>query len=231
MHYFRAASDVPEQFDGRLTGGGGGAKRLGQAMQREQSLATDASHQLRTPMAGLRLVIESELAAPRPDPTLALNECLAVTDRLETTVNDLLRLVRQPARSERLDVPGLFEKLRGHWHGSLARAGWRLELDAPRDDLPATWASNAAIEQALDVLIDNALRHGSGSVRIAADRVDGGIALACTDEGIQPTKPARSPTEWALGSTWRRPWWRLRAGGSSGHRSANRARSSSCWQR
>jgi signal transduction histidine kinase len=168
------------------------AKRLGQAMQREQSLATDASHQLRTPMAGLRLLIESELAAPRPDPTLALNECLSVTDRLETTVNDLLRLVRQPASSERLDVPGLFEKLHGHWHGSLALAGRRLELDASRGDLPTMWASNAAIEQALDVLIDNALRHGRGSVRIAADRVDGGIALACTDEGTQPTEPIRS---------------------------------------
>jgi signal transduction histidine kinase len=168
------------------------AKRLGQAMQREQSLATDASHQLRTPMSGLRLLIESELAAPRPDPTLALNECLAVTDRLETTVNDLLRLVRQPARSERLDVPGLFEKLHGHWNGSLALAGRRLELEAPGRDLPTTWASNAAIEQALDVLIDNALRHGRGSVRIATDRVDGGISLACTDEGTQPTEPARS---------------------------------------
>jgi signal transduction histidine kinase len=175
------------------------AKRLGQAMQREQSLATDASHQLRTPMAGLRLVIESELAAPRPDPTLALNECLAVTDRLETTVNDLLRLVRQPARSERLDVPGLFEKLRGHWHGSLATAGRRLEVDAPRGDLPTMWASNAAIEQALDVLIDNALRHGSGSVRIGADRVDGGIALACTDEGTQPAEPVRSPDGVGIG--------------------------------
>ncbi len=168
------------------------AKRLGQAMQREQSLATDASHQLRTPMAGLRLVIESELAAPRPDPTLALNECLAVTDRLETTVNDLLRLVRQPARSERLDLPGVFEKLRGHWHSSLALAGRRLELDASRGDLPTMWVSNAAIEQALDVLIDNALRHGRGSVRITADRIDGGVALACTDEGTQPTEPARS---------------------------------------
>jgi signal transduction histidine kinase len=175
------------------------AKRLGQAMQREQSLATDASHQLRTPMAGLRLLIESELAAPRPDPTLALNECLAVTDRLETTVKDLLRLVRQPASSEQLDVPGLFEKLRGHWHGSLARAGRRLELDAPRGDLPTLWASNAAIEQALDVLIDNALRHGRGSVRIAADRVGGGIALACTDEGTRPTEPARSHDGMGIG--------------------------------
>jgi signal transduction histidine kinase len=143
-------------------------------------------------MAGLRLVIESELSAPRPDPTLALNECLAVTDRLERTVNDLLRLVRQPARSERLDLPGLFEKLRGHWHGSLATAGRRLEFDAPPGDLPTMWASNAAIEQALDVLIDNALRHGRGSVRIAADRVDGGIALACADEGTQPADPTRS---------------------------------------
>jgi signal transduction histidine kinase len=168
------------------------AKRLGLAMQREQSLATDASHQLRTPMAGLRLLIESELAAPRADPTLVLNDCLAVTDRLETTVKDLLRLVRQPVRNERLDVPVLFEKMLGHWHGPLELAGRRLEVDAPPGDLPAVWASNAAIEQALDVLIDNAMRHGRGTIHIATDRVDGGVALTCADEGTQPTGPTQS---------------------------------------
>lgn len=158
------------------------AKRLGQAMQRERSLATDASHQLRTPMAGLRLVLETELAAPRADPATALNECLDVTDRLETTVNDLLRLIRQPRRAEQLNVGVLTRQVSTHWNGPLATRGRRLEIVAS-ETLPTVSASNAAIAQALDVLMDNALRHGTGTVSLTSERVTGGIALSVTDEG------------------------------------------------
>jgi signal transduction histidine kinase len=175
------------------------AKRLGQAMQREQSLATDASHQLRTPMAGLRLVLESELSAPRADPSLALNECLAVTDRLETTVNDLLRLVRQPTRNASLDVPALGEQMRLHWHGPLANAGRRFDVEVPSSDLPTVWASTAAISQALDVLIDNALRHGQGSVRLSIDALDGGLSFGVSDEGTLPNEPAPQPAGLGIG--------------------------------
>jgi signal transduction histidine kinase len=175
------------------------AKRLGQAMQREQSLATDASHQLRTPMAGLRLLLESELSAPRADPSLALNECLTVTDRLETTVNDLLRLVRQPTRNVQLDMPALREQMRLHWHGPLAAAGRRFDVEVSSSDLPAVWASTAAISQALDVLMDNALRHGQGSVRLIVGKVDGGLSFTVTDEGIVANEPARQPDGLGIG--------------------------------
>jgi signal transduction histidine kinase len=175
------------------------AKRLGQAMQREQSLATDASHQLRTPMAGLRLLLESELSAPRTDPSLALNECLAVTDRLETTVNDLLRLVRQPTRNVQLDVPALGEQMRLHWHGPLATAGRRFDVDVPNGDLPTIWASTAALSQALDVLMDNALRHGQGAVRLVVARVDGGLSFTVNDEGIVANENSSQPDSLGIG--------------------------------
>ena len=39
------------------------------------------------------------------------------------------------------------------------------------------------MEQALGNLVDNALRYGSGTVRLAAERDDGGITLSVADEG------------------------------------------------
>ena len=158
------------------------AHRLGQAMQRERDFSTHASHQLRTPIAGLRLAVETELTTPRPDPTVALHEVLAVTDRLERTVTDLLRLVRKPARAEHLDLAQLVGQIRAHWHASLAAKGRRLVLPGklPVHDVTAT---TAAITQALDILLDNASRHGGGTVTLRCDVVRGGLALVVSDEG------------------------------------------------
>ena len=165
------------------------ARRLGRAMEREQAFSTHASHQLRTPIAGLRVVLETELITPRPDPTLALHECLAVTDHLAAIVNDLLRLARESAQDERLDVDALLAHCRRAWHGALAAAGRPLRVHLARD-LPAVATNNAAIRQSLDVLLDNSLRHGAGLVSVTADRVTGGVALRVRDEGAGVAVPA-----------------------------------------
>ena len=44
-------------------------------------------------------------------------------------------------------------------------------------------AAATSVEQVLDVLVDNALHHGSGTITIAARRIGGGGAIDVTDEG------------------------------------------------
>jgi signal transduction histidine kinase len=73
------------------------ALRLAELAERERTFSARAAHQLRTPLTSLRLIVEAELARPRPDPTTALHEVLGETDRLEQAINDLLSLPRGTA--------------------------------------------------------------------------------------------------------------------------------------
>jgi signal transduction histidine kinase len=92
-----------------------------------------------------------------------LIEALDELDRLEATVNQLLALARHRGRGP-VDVPMLLHELERRWHPPLARLGRPLRM-VVGDDLPAPKVSEIAISQVLDVLIDNAARHGAGRSR------------------------------------------------------------------
>jgi hypothetical protein len=67
------------------------------------------------------------------------------------------------------------------WHGLLAAKGrpLRLLLQEP----PLARASEAAVRQIVEVLIDNAYRHGRGAVVIAAREANEAVAIDVKDDG------------------------------------------------
>jgi signal transduction histidine kinase len=159
------------------------AHRVERTLARERAFSADASHQLRTPLAGLRLQLETALEGPDAKIRHAIGTAIDAADRLERTMSDLLALSRDTAAGCReLPVPELFEELRRDHHGSLAAAGRRLSVRA-QPDLPAAAASLQATRQILGVLLDNALRHGSGTVTLAAREAAQAIAVDVADEG------------------------------------------------
>jgi signal transduction histidine kinase len=159
------------------------AERLGSLVERERAFSADASHQLRTPLTGLQLGMEAALAAPDADLRGALRAALDAAQRLDTTVADLLALARDvPADGQPLDVDAFLNGIRARWNGPLARADRPLRIALERP-LPGTTMSSAAAEQILDVLLDNALRHGAGAVTVTVRDAEDALAVDVSDEG------------------------------------------------
>lgn len=159
------------------------AAQVTSTLERERAFSRNASHQLRTPLSSLRLAIETELAAPRPDHTQVLHESLVEIDRLEHTVDDLLALARDDAPRAELRLADVAHAANDRWHGRLAGVGRPLHVRVDHDVDPVH-ASGAAIGQIVDVLCDNALRHGVGTVTLTVRRgAGGGAVLSVIDEG------------------------------------------------
>lgn len=178
------ASGIPE-IDTAATALNHAAERIGNLVDRERAVTAHASHQLRTPLAGLRLCLENALQTPGADFRTATHEAVAAADRLERTIDDLVMLARDhDRRTEPPDIPALLNETEALWDALLVPGGRSLRIVTDPDLRPPR-ASTAAIRQILAVLIENAARHGRGQVTIHAREAMSSVAIDVSDEGTE----------------------------------------------
>jgi two-component system OmpR family sensor kinase len=146
--------------------------RLESAFAHERRFLADASHELRTPLSLLRTELELALRRPRSHTELeqALHSAAEDTERLSRLANDLLLLAGAdhdglPVRPTSIPVQEVFDGVRARFGLLAAEQGLPIEVEPTT---AAVWADRDRLEQALANLVDNALRHGTGWVRLSA---------------------------------------------------------------
>lgn len=176
-------SGIPE-IDTAATALNHAAARIGDLVDRERAVTAHASHQLRTPLAGLRLSLENALHTSGADYPTATRAAVAAADRLERTIDDLVMLARNHDQrtTEPPDIPALLNEIEAVWHGLLVKSGRSLQVIAD-PQLRPTRFSTAAIRQILAVLMDNAARHGAGRVTVHARETITTVGIDVSDEG------------------------------------------------
>jgi signal transduction histidine kinase len=167
------------------------ADRLEHLLQQQKGFASDASHQLRTPLTGLRLRLENAVDSLGSDPENArvmVADSLEETYRLQRIIDGLLLLSRADSRDVahvNVDLSAVAWNRLEQWEALAEETGVRISLDAlPEANVTAM---PGAAEQIIDNLIDNALAVAPpGSlIRLVVSHPesDGMVELHVIDEG------------------------------------------------
>ncbi len=162
--------------------------RIDAAAERERRFVADASHELRRPVTSLKAELEVAVrrARSRDELHAALLSAVADADVLAHLADDLLLLASArdgglPLRRAPLQVAELLEGVARRF-ALRAEAARRAIVLGPIEPVHVD-VDRLRLEQALDNLVDNALRHGGGAVTLAARRRDDVLDLTVADEG------------------------------------------------
>ncbi len=165
--------------------------RLQSSQDRQRRLVSDASHELRSPVAAIRQ--HAEVASQHPDATQVDALATAVleeTDRLQGLVEDLLVLARLDEGGESaaaevdLDDIVLAEAAR-------LRRMTSIDVDTSGVGAGRVYGSAPALERVVRNLTENAVRYALGRVALGLTQADRRVILTVEDDGPGIASPDR----------------------------------------
>jgi len=160
--------------------------RVQRLLDSQRAFVADASHQLRTPLTGLRLRIEEARAAGvSRDAAAELEAGTTEVDRLAQIVEELLVLSRAGERElpgERLELRAVTERALARWQATAAEL--EIALDSGELHSGAVWCVEADADRALDVLLENALRYSPRGSHVTLASAPGRIEVRDRGPGL-----------------------------------------------
>ncbi|MBB4940289.1 signal transduction histidine kinase [Streptosporangium album] len=154
--------------------------RLEGAVEQQRRFASTTSHELRTPIAGLRAQLEEALLYPGDvDLRETVRGALSTTGRLQAIVDDLLQLARlraaDPAPPEPIDLGALVRQ-------EAAQPGG-VPVDVQAASGVQVQGSRIQLIRVIGNLLSNARRHADTAVRVRVESVGGQAVVAVVDDG------------------------------------------------
>ena len=170
-------------------------ERLEVAQSRQRRFVSDASHELRSPLASIRQHAEVALSHPDRTSTGQLAELvLTEGNRVQQLVEDLLLLARVDEgtlalRRQPVDVDDfVFEA------AARAREATRLRVDTTAVSAGQVLGDEAQLQRVVRNLVDNAVRHAKGAIALSLGVDGSGAVRLCVDDdgaGIPPDERPR----------------------------------------
>ena len=163
-------------------------ERLERLIASQKDFVADASHQLRTPLTGLRLRLESIHGGRlERDAGTDVDAALAELDRMAQMITELLELSRageRDAAPDRLELADVAQRAAQRWDATAEERGQRLTVIADAAD--RVWMAGADAERILDVLLENALQYSPPGAKVEIAVSQDCIEVRDPGEGVDP---------------------------------------------
>ena len=165
---------------------------------RQREFATRVTHELKTPLAGIRVMAENIELGSADDPAMArafARRILTESDKLTARIDEILAVARTrtPARPQQYDIEALLDGALDEWEPRFEDAG--VELIRDLEPVGKAFGDPALMRDAMVCLLDNAIKYKRDdrqsvvqvNLRILNDQAE----LSVSDNGIGVPKRKR----------------------------------------
>lgn len=163
-------------------------QRVKKLLRVQQDFVADASHQLRTPLTGLRLRLEGmgERFGGEKEIETEVGAAMLEIDRLSQIVDELLILSRAGEHElpgEEIDLADASRRAAERWRASGAARGIEIAVDDGEDGATG-WSAGPDLDRSIDALLENALLYSPPGSTVTIDFGPGRVEILDRGPGL-----------------------------------------------